>query len=265
MIEHGFTRTSVITRLRRGPLGPHLDALATTLHQHGYAPDSIRRTLRAGEQFGQWLAQHGHAIADVDEALVARYIQTLPRPRVGRWPKAAAGLPHLLRLWRQQGLLPPRALPRLADGSGPMARALCAVPGARLWHGAQHPHRLSAHRHALADSPVWRRPRAVAHRVRPGPDGLCPARGRHQTWWGAQVAQCRRPLAPALPRVQWGTGPGLGSRRAYPTAVDPCPTPVPFDGRGGGAGPRHLYGRQSRGPAESRHPAAPGPPRRPGA
>ena len=34
MIEHGFTHTSVITRLRCGPLGPHLDALATDLHQH---------------------------------------------------------------------------------------------------------------------------------------------------------------------------------------------------------------------------------------
>jgi len=111
MIEHGFTRTSVITRLRRGPLGPHLDALATTLHQHRYAPDSIRRTLRAGEQFGQWLTQHGHTIADVDEALVERYLQTLPRPSAGRWPKAAAGLPHLLRLWRQQGLLPARPCP----------------------------------------------------------------------------------------------------------------------------------------------------------
>lgn len=107
MIEYGFTRTSVITRLRRGPLGPHLDALATILHQQGYAPDSIRRTLRTGEQFGQWLAQHGHTIAEVDEALVARYLQTLPRPHAGRWPKAAAGLPHLLRLWRQQALLPP--------------------------------------------------------------------------------------------------------------------------------------------------------------
>ncbi len=74
MIEHGYTRTSVIIRLRRGPLGPHLDALAATLHQHGYAPDSIRRTLRAGEQLGRWLAQHGYAIADVDEALVARYL-----------------------------------------------------------------------------------------------------------------------------------------------------------------------------------------------
>jgi len=107
MIEHGFTRTSVITRLRHGPLGAHLDVLATTLHQQGYAPDSIRRTLRAGEQFGQWLAQHGHAIAEVDDALLARYLQTLPPPRTGRQPKAAAGLPHLLRLWRQQDLLPP--------------------------------------------------------------------------------------------------------------------------------------------------------------
>jgi site-specific recombinase XerD len=111
MIEHGYTRTSVITRLRHGPLGPHLDALAATLYQHGYAPDSIRRTLRAGEQFGLWLAQHGRIIADVDEALVERYLQTLSRPSAGRWPKAAAGLPHLLRLWRQQGLLPSRPCP----------------------------------------------------------------------------------------------------------------------------------------------------------
>jgi integrase/recombinase XerD len=111
MIEYGFARTSVITRLRLGPLGSHLDALATTLSQHGYVPDRIRRTLRAGDQFGRWLAQHGYAIAEVDEALVERYISTLPPPPRGRWPKAAAGLPHVLRLWRQQVLLPPRPCP----------------------------------------------------------------------------------------------------------------------------------------------------------
>jgi site-specific recombinase XerD len=107
MIEYGFTRTSMITRLRRGPLGAHLDTLAATLHQHRYAPDSIRRTLRACDRFGRWLTQHGYAIADVDEALVERYLRTLPCSPAGRWPKAAAGLPHLLRLWRQQDLLPP--------------------------------------------------------------------------------------------------------------------------------------------------------------
>ena len=111
MIEQCFTRTSVMTRLRLGPLGSHLDALAATLCQHGYAPDSIRRTLRACAQFGQWLSQQGAALADVDDALLERYIHTLPPPPVGRWPKAAAGLPHLLRLWRQQGLLPPWRTP----------------------------------------------------------------------------------------------------------------------------------------------------------
>ena len=111
MIEQCFARTSVITQLQRGPLGSHLNALATTLAQHGYAPDSIRRVLRASDQFGQWLAQHGYTIADVDETLVERFIRTLPRPPVGRWPKAAAGLHHLLRLWRQQDLLPPHPCP----------------------------------------------------------------------------------------------------------------------------------------------------------
>jgi len=111
MIEHGSTRTSVLTRLRRGPLGPHLEARATVLPQHGYAPDSIRRTLRAGEQGGRWRAQPSYAMADVDEARVARALQPLPRPRGGRWPEAAAGRPHLLRLWRQQGLLPPHPCP----------------------------------------------------------------------------------------------------------------------------------------------------------
>jgi hypothetical protein len=74
MIADCFARTSVITQLQRGPLGFHLDALATTLVQHGYAPDSIRRVLRASDQFGQWLSQHGYTIADVDKALVERYM-----------------------------------------------------------------------------------------------------------------------------------------------------------------------------------------------
>jgi integrase/recombinase XerD len=105
MLEHGFAQPSVITRLRHGPLGPHLETLATTLHQHGYARNSIRGYLRACYQFGQWLSQQGYTIADVDAALVARYLHGLPPPPVGRRSKAVAGLPHLLTLWQQQGLL----------------------------------------------------------------------------------------------------------------------------------------------------------------
>jgi hypothetical protein len=116
MIEHCFTRTSVRTRLRCRPLGADLETLATPLHQPGYAPDSIRRTLRAGEQFGQWLSQQGAAITEVNEALLARYLRTLPPPPVGRWPTAAASLSHLLRLWQHQGLLPPAPTPLTRGG-----------------------------------------------------------------------------------------------------------------------------------------------------
>ncbi len=111
MREHGFARLSVITRLRCEPLGPYLETLATTLHQHGYTRNSIRGSLRACAQFGRWLPQQGCTIADVDDTLVTRYIRGLPHPPEGRRPKAAAGLPHLLRLWPQQGLLPPAVPP----------------------------------------------------------------------------------------------------------------------------------------------------------
>jgi hypothetical protein len=46
MLEHGFARSSVITRLRGGPLGPHLETLATTLHQRGYARNRTSRSRR---------------------------------------------------------------------------------------------------------------------------------------------------------------------------------------------------------------------------
>jgi integrase/recombinase XerD len=104
MIEHYFSRTSVITRLRGGLLGSALDDLATALHQQGYARDSIRHSLHACEQFGQWLAQQGYARQEVNEALIERYRRGLPRSPSGRQPKATEGLPHLLRLLQQRGM-----------------------------------------------------------------------------------------------------------------------------------------------------------------
>jgi hypothetical protein len=158
---------------------------------------------------------------------------------------------------------PPLSL--IADGSGPLARALGAVPGARLWCCDQHPHRLSAHRHTLPGGHIRLRPRAVEHLAGPSAHRLCPAGGRDETRRGAEAAQCCHPLTAPLPSVQWGGGTGLGSRGADPTPVDACHAPLSLDGRGGGTSSRHLSRQQSQGPAESRDPAAPGPPRRPGA
>ena len=102
MIETYFSRESTISRLRYGPLSSDLDELATTLSQQGYAWDSIRGYLRGCNQFGQWLSQHGYAVADVNSKLVKRYISGLRRPTSSRLAKAAEGLSHLITLWHQQ-------------------------------------------------------------------------------------------------------------------------------------------------------------------
>ena len=62
MLEHFFVRSHVIARLRRGPLGPYLDDLATMLHRQGYAPSSIQSYLRTGDTFGRWLYRHGYTV-----------------------------------------------------------------------------------------------------------------------------------------------------------------------------------------------------------
>jgi len=108
MIEAYFFRTPTLNRLRGGPLGSDLADLATSLRQQGYAWDSIRGYLRGCDQFARWLLQQGYAVADVNQTLIKRYISGLQRPPSGRLPKAAEGLSHLLKLWRQQQRLPER-------------------------------------------------------------------------------------------------------------------------------------------------------------
>jgi len=107
MLEQFYTQTSVITQFRHGLLGPYLDDLATTLHEQGYAQASIRCSLRYCHQFGQWLAAQGATVAEIDETLVEQYLNGFPRARDGRRPRVAQGLPHLIWLLRQQGIIPP--------------------------------------------------------------------------------------------------------------------------------------------------------------
>ncbi len=102
MIETYFSRPSTIHRLRNGPLGSDLDDLANALQQQEYAWDSIRHYLRGCDQFARWMSRHGYTDADVNPTLIKCYISALQRPSSGKLPKAAEGLSHLLKLWRQQ-------------------------------------------------------------------------------------------------------------------------------------------------------------------
>jgi hypothetical protein len=107
MLERTFARTGVIVRLRRSPLGPYLDHLATSLHHEGYAPNSIQRFLWAAEQFAHWVHGQGFTVCEMDAALVQRYIAGLPKYRSGNLPKAAQGLGSLVRFLHQHGVARP--------------------------------------------------------------------------------------------------------------------------------------------------------------
>ena len=108
MLERTFVRTGVIARLRRSPLGPYLDSLATALHHEGYAPSSIERFLGAAAQFAHWVHSQGYPVCAIDAELVHRYRSGLPRYRSGNLPKAAQGLGSLVRFLHHQGVTRPQ-------------------------------------------------------------------------------------------------------------------------------------------------------------
>jgi site-specific recombinase XerD len=108
MLEQTFVRQGIIDRLRRGPLGPHLDHFATSLHQQGYVSSSIQSFLGAAEKFAEWLQGRGYSVYEMDEDLLRDYLSGLTRHRSGNLPKAAQGLGHLVTFLRQQGATRPR-------------------------------------------------------------------------------------------------------------------------------------------------------------
>jgi site-specific recombinase XerD len=112
MIEKFFAQPKVLTRLRAGILGPHLPAVASSLHRAGYSVASIRRHVRAADHFGSWLGKQGISVAKVNLAVVERYVQGLgrrcsaSRPQ-GRLPHSALGLRGLVDVLREQDVLGP--------------------------------------------------------------------------------------------------------------------------------------------------------------
>jgi hypothetical protein len=159
MLEHTFVRTGVIARLRRSPLGPYLDSLATALHREGYAPSSIQRFLCAAEQFAHWVHGQGYAVSEMDADLVHRYLSRLPRYRSGNLPKAAQGLRYLVRFLHQHGIACPRharpPTPPLEQWLSAYDTHLAHVAGLALsTSSAASPTRIPCH--CIVCSPLYR-------------------------------------------------------------------------------------------------------------
>ncbi len=61
MVHHFFHDPRTIRRLHEGPLGEHIDALATQLQDQGYACESARMQLRVVAELSRWLQRQGRA------------------------------------------------------------------------------------------------------------------------------------------------------------------------------------------------------------
>jgi integrase/recombinase XerD len=127
MLEQFFTQPKVLRRLQEGVFGPYLPAFAASLQQEGYSTGSIRRHLRAADQFGAWPSQQKLTLSDLTRALVERYIKgrgrlySASRPN-GALPHNAQGLHELMAFLNLQGVIAPAAKEPLTSAGQWLAR-----------------------------------------------------------------------------------------------------------------------------------------------
>lgn len=78
MLELYFDLRAVLERHRHGPLAPHMDSLASALHERGYARQSARMVLVRASGFSRYLDRIGIKVASqISEALVMRFLRHL--------------------------------------------------------------------------------------------------------------------------------------------------------------------------------------------
>ena len=91
MIESLFKQKSTIVRLQSGPLAKYLPFIAEALQQEQYPAERIRQYVRVVEGLGRWLCDGGLSIAEIDEAVIARYRTSLTRRANGQLRAAGRG------------------------------------------------------------------------------------------------------------------------------------------------------------------------------
>ncbi len=98
MLEDYFTAPWCLRRHRRGPMASHIDGLAASLGERGYTRKRIRWVVCLTGKFSRYAEAAGvdHA-SDVDEKLVARFLQALPPRRFREAPRAMHQMVERLR------------------------------------------------------------------------------------------------------------------------------------------------------------------------
>lgn len=105
MLEEFFDDPAAVQRLRGDPLGPHLDSFAGSLASLGYAVATGRGYLTFLAALGQWLVRASVAIADVDERVVAAFLDE-QRRRGGLRKGQVSIVGRLLAHLREKAVIP---------------------------------------------------------------------------------------------------------------------------------------------------------------
>ena len=105
MLERLFDEVAKRHALRRGPMGPYLDSIATQLLDLGYCRSQARKLVRTASSFGLWFADRGTAPIDAGKAEIKAFIAAQRRMPAGRLPDGAVGCTRLPGLLQANGLL----------------------------------------------------------------------------------------------------------------------------------------------------------------
>jgi site-specific recombinase XerD len=119
MIERYFPQTSVLIRLRSGPIGPYLPRFVSALEQRRLSQNTICRYIRGADRLGRWLNDQGVSLIEANQNHIKRYVlqhARLPDIRYtqGRLSQAALSVPLIATVLREQGIL---------CGSAPVSKA----------------------------------------------------------------------------------------------------------------------------------------------
>ena len=104
MINKLYSRTKIITRLRSGPLGMHIDGFAKALFKEGYTSNVLKQKIQAASLLGSWLSLQQIDITALDEQCVEEFLNHCRRNRHLN-DVQIPGLAQLLRYLRKTGLI----------------------------------------------------------------------------------------------------------------------------------------------------------------
>jgi site-specific recombinase XerD len=106
MLEVLFSDPKAIERLRRTPLGSHLDSFTTATLALGYKRFTVRQQVWLLRDLGHWLRRRGISVSELDEAVLEKFLGLCRRR--GRLTRGdATTVRRLLAHLRERHIVPP--------------------------------------------------------------------------------------------------------------------------------------------------------------